>query len=191
MKKRAKRSRAESTTAVRKSWVDQDKARALLPVMKKLSKQGKGTARALLDASSDPSSQTHHCFDWSDASAGDKWRLHQATNYWGALRVVIESSGDEPKASPAFIPIRINRNERSYRPIQEVLENPDWTTQMLEQAKRELDSFRKRYAMLESLSKLKPVFQAIAEALSPAAANQAATKPAVKKASKRPNRKAA
>jgi len=64
----------------------------------------------------------------------------------------------------------VNLSSRSeYRAVEDVIENAEWTEQMLAQAKRELESWRKRYAMLRAVGKLSSIFQAIDDGVGSAA----------------------
>ncbi len=146
-------------SGVRESHVDPSKAERLRPVMARLAEAGNGTARALIDEARAPSSSIHDCFEWNDTKAGEKWRLHQATNYWGSIRVEVQMPNG-PLRAPGFIPIVVN-NEQTYRPIEQVASNVDWRKQMMAQATRELGSWQSRYDALASVASMKPIFKAI------------------------------
>lgn len=161
---------ADFTT--RETHVDPSKAERLRPVMTRLAQSGNGTARALIDEARDPDSEIHDCFEWDAEKGAEKWRLWQARNYWGAIRVDVQTNEGTVKA-PAFIPIVVN-DEQSYRPIEEVSGRADWRDQMMGQAKRELESWQKRYDALATVAALRPVFSAIQKVTKARAGKKAA-----------------
>ena len=137
------------------------KAERLRPVMEALAQRGEGgSSRALVEAARDPSSPIHDCFEWNDSVAGERWRVYVANKYWGGIKIEIETPSGPVKA-PAFIPIVVG-DEQSYRPVHEVAARADWREQMIAQATRELESWRKRYDAISAVASVRPVFDAIA-----------------------------
>lgn len=152
---------APATFTVRKG-VNAKKAAKLIPAMTELAKSGLGgSAEALLQTAADPTSPAHECFEWDDSIAGNGYRLWQARNYWGAIRIEIQDTKGDTHKAPAFIPIVIGTedgDDRGYRDVRDVVRNENWNAQMLEQAKRELKGFKNRYAMLRGVSELGGLF---------------------------------
>lgn len=129
-------------------------------MMERLAIAGRGTSAELIKEARDPKSGIHDCFEWDNNVAGEKFRLWQACNYWGAIRIELRQPDGNAVKVPAFIPIVV-AGEQAYRPVTEVAENPDWRAQMIVQAKRELESWQRRYEMLTAVARMRGVFEAI------------------------------
>ena len=103
------------------------------------------------------SSPLHECFTWDDASAAEKHRLHEARMLIGAVMVVTQHV-DEPVR--AFHSVKVttsdggdDTSERSYVPLDIALDNDEYRQQILEQAARDLNTWRKKYGELRELHK--------------------------------------
>jgi len=140
------------------------KAQKLIPIMKRLAAEGRGTSEELVRECQSPKSPGHDCFEWDDTLASQRWRIHQAAGYWSSLRVLIEKPDGDSVKAPAFVSVRVNKQQR-FVDVEDAAENPDWREQMLEQAKQELASFKRRYDALRSVAGMKPLFSAIETAL--------------------------
>lgn len=104
-------------------------------------------------------SPLHEFFDWDDGDAAFQWRLHQARNL---IRVVVEVEELPDRTFRdvrVFVSLSSDRNkDGGYRIMAEVLTDERRTKEMLEDALRELLSFRKKYEMLKELAS---IFKAI------------------------------
>lgn len=133
-------------------------------------KAGNLTPELVVKAAQSKRSPLHAEFQWDDGEAARAYRLVQAA--WLIRTVKIRVIVDErPAEARAFVrvvkataPESYDNDEEappttgSYVGIAAALENPDWRGQMLTQALRELEAFRRKYEMLEGLSE---VMQAI------------------------------
>jgi hypothetical protein len=126
-------------------------------------KAGDLTPELVVKAARSKRSPLHGQFTWDDSEAAKAYRLVQAA--WLIRTVKVRVIVDEkPAEARAFIrvvksaePSRDCADEAphvasSYVGISEALENPDWRGQMLNQALRELEAFRRKYEMLEELA---------------------------------------
>lgn len=123
------------------------------------------TTDQVVEMAKDPGTESHALFDWDDAVAGPKWRKEQAKLIMRNLKVEFvheEVSEDEAKA---FTPVRLfygNPVESNgFAAITTIMGNKDMYDQLLERAKMEIKSFRKKYAMLKELEALFDVIDRI------------------------------
>ena len=100
----------------------------------------------------------HSCFEWDDRDAAEKYRLQQAGELIRNIVTVCVKKDDEAKVEVrAFVNIK-SEDERGYKEITAVVSKQDDYAYLLNCAKRELEAFEKKYAVLQELC---AVFQAI------------------------------
>lgn len=121
-------------------------------------RDGAITPQAVVDESRPENAPLHGCFEWRDDVAAEEYRKQQARVMIAQITVVRETVEQKPITIRAFV----NTTE-DYQPINVVLTRPDLNEQMLQNALRELASFRKKY---NALKQLKPVMEAIDDTLS-------------------------
>lgn len=107
----------------------------------------------VVDASRESNAPLHNCFEWDDAIAAEKYRCNQAADMIRLIVVHEEEQSVKPSNVRAFVHIR-----DSYNPISVVLNSEEQMNELLQSALRELSAFKAKY---NSLSKLRPVFDAI------------------------------
>lgn len=120
-------------------------------------KNGQLNAKDVVDESRPVEAPLHNCFEWNDSVAAEKYRQSQAQEI--IRQIVVTEDGDEQKTGSvrAFVSI-----SREYHPIDVVIQHPDMREMMMRDALAELRAFHNKY---ETLSSLKPVFNAIDEAI--------------------------
>lgn len=124
-----------------------------------LRKQNGGilSASELLEASEPKDAPTHDCFEWKDSKAGHEYRLHQARQLL-AVYVTIMDSPNGKVETRAYVSLSTERGDNGgYRAIADVLSDEDLRQQLLQDAFRDLEIFRKKYSVLTELA---PVFSA-------------------------------
>ena len=121
----------------------------------KLEAQGRLTPRNLVEESRPDDAPLHDCFEWDDETAAEKYREAQAGYIIRSIEVVTEEIKEPTRA---FVSIVKGNKPKPYKSIEVVLRNRDSREAMLDQALRELESFRHKY---EQLSELAEVFSAI------------------------------
>jgi hypothetical protein len=105
-------------------------------------------------------SPLHDRFTWDNTEAAQQWRLWEASNLIRSVKVVTEvHPQDEPVLVRAFVNVSASPDGEDagnsvYVPLKVALKVNDYRTQMLENAGRELESFRKKYSVLQELSGL-------------------------------------
>jgi len=115
------------------------------------------TADEIVEMASNPETESYKLFDWDDSVAGPKWRKEQARLVMRVLKVefVHNEALEEQKE---FTPVRLFYGnpveDKGFVAITTIMENKDMYTQLLERAKMEIKSFRKKYAMLKELEAL-------------------------------------
>ena len=109
----------------------------------------------VLDKARDSDSELHKCFDWDDSSAAEKYRLHQARLVINHL-IVVKRDVEEEKEPVQFRVMLKNdtARESGYKQTLVMVRDEDEYKKMLEQAYRELHSFKQKYSCLSELSEI-------------------------------------
>lgn len=153
-------------------------------VMEQIEKeQGSVTKETFLEASRPEDSPTHDLFEWDDSIAAENYRLYQSGQFIRELHIDIEKVEDDsykqislnlsedkpkedsPKAEPprtmrAFFSATVHGNGNSifrkseFVSADKALNEPTIRNTVLDNAKRELAIFRRKYDMLEELQSL-------------------------------------
>lgn len=117
------------------------------------------TPAAVLESARSQKSPMHKLFTWEDTDAAHKWRLHQARQVIGALQVTYIEGPVEP-VKYMHATVRASKGDTRYNTVDEILSKRDTRNQLLNEALRELSSFRRKYAMLSELANLIPFVDA-------------------------------
>jgi hypothetical protein len=123
---------------------------------------GQLTPEAVLRNAQAQTSPIHDYFTWNDTEAGKKLRLLEASMLIRSVKVSVEMHDqDKPLRARAFVNVSSNERDEDdkagpgvYVPLNVALKVPDYRDQMLENAARELASFRQKYAILSELSEV-------------------------------------
>lgn len=109
----------------------------------------------VLDKARDSESELHKCFDWDDSSAAEKYRLHQARLVINHL-IVVKRDVEEEKEPVQFRVMLKNdtARESGYKQTLVMVRDEDEYKKMLEQAYRELHSFKQKYSCLSELAEI-------------------------------------
>lgn len=135
-------------------------------------RDGKLTAPAVVDEARPEESVLHEDFEWRDDIAAEKYRQQQARQMISAVRIVWEEKSPPVRAyvnvrlveqealnaadvmHPAEEPAAKEPPARCYMPLEEVLEQPQLRTQMLEYARRDAQNYKQKYSTLASLASI-------------------------------------
>lgn len=120
-------------------------------VCEQLEKTGGLTAKRLLDASRPEDAPLHDEFEWNDGEAAEKHREQQARHIINSLTIVVE----EKPVTRAFVNIRVAGP--AYESINVIVQQEDKYAALLDQCKKELQAFLKKY---NSIKELAPVADA-------------------------------
>lgn len=117
--------------------------------------RGQLVAAEVVDVAADPSHPLHEFFEWDDNEAAQRYRVSQAANLIRSVKinVVQEDQSGEIKDYKirAWIPARTAGAEAAsgaYLPEASIRESPALRTVTLQQMRRELNAFRRRYQHL-------------------------------------------
>ena len=118
-------------------------------VMDRLAEENRLNAPDLVNESRPEYAPLHPEFEWDDSVAAEKWREEQASALIRHLVVRIEANDQEYPTRQYFM---VQKELNTYEPIQVILKDEDKTAMLLEQAKRELQAFKAKYAGLKELA---------------------------------------
>lgn len=104
------------------------------------------TPQEVLEKAKDEHSELHKCFEWNNDVAAEKYRLQQARAIIINLVYVPKSKEEQPVRC-----FQITTEKAVYQPTKQFIVQKDEYQALLAKAKTELESFRKRYAMLTEL----------------------------------------
>lgn len=130
-------------------------AQVVGPILDQMGRKGILTPKNVVDEARPEDSPLHPEFEWDDAIAAEKWREKQAH-----LLIIHTIKIEEPESSSS-IPIKafhVTVEKSHYEPIDIIMKDETKRSVLLENAKRELISFKKKYS---TLSELANVFMAI------------------------------
>ena len=122
-------------------------------------KFGEVTPKIVLDVSRDENALLHSCFEWNNDVTAEKYRETQAGYIIRNLvvKVSVDDVQEEQKSVREFVNIK-TEEASTFMSIVKVMSDDDLRQQMLIAAKRELQSFKQKYAQLNELC---DVFHAI------------------------------
>ncbi len=136
-----------------------------------IEKHGRLTPEIIVQEASKKDSKLHPFFTWNNAKAAHAWRLEQASYFLRSIKVTIEAPDGSQTKARAYVSIRQEEEESDdedmsgrgeYMPLEVVLQDSTMSAQMMDDAKRELRSFQRKYQTLKALT---PVMEAIDELL--------------------------
>lgn len=112
---------------------------------------------AVVEFARNEKTELHQYFEWNDNRAAELYRLRQARDL---IRVVVEIHEESQEQVRAYVSLSTERGE-GYRSIASVMSDKDLTAVLLADAKRDLDTFRRKYSILKGISEMEPIFMAI------------------------------
>lgn len=110
----------------------------------------------VLEAAQQPDSPIAGLFQWDDKAAANHYRRDQARHYLASLIVVRVRTHEGETASQRAYHVAERGGVRGYRGVQTILSDADMKAQLLDQAKRDLESFLRKYQSLIALSAYVP-----------------------------------
>ena len=123
--------------------------------------EGKLVPRAVVDFARDnPESELHRHFEWDDGAAAEKYRLTQAR---ALIRVVVIVPEPYPHKVRAFVSLPEDRQEGGYRAVKSVLNDTERRAQLLRGALADLNTWRRKYAVLQELAQVFEAADAVLE----------------------------
>ena len=117
-------------------------------ILNRLEREGRLSAKGLLDESRPEDAPLHKEFEWNDGVAAENWREHQARHIIASILVIPE------KSEPVRGFFKIERSGNRYESIQTILESVDKTNLLLEDAFREFARMEMKYKTLDLLQRV-------------------------------------
>jgi hypothetical protein len=132
----------------------------LAPIVHRLVKTNKGPAD-FLRLATNPTSPAHKHFEWDDSKAAHKHRLYQARYYMRSIEVEVTSIGEDVRVSCSIRQGELDGKNNTWYDIHTIKNSKNLMAQLLKQATDDLRSFRHRYAVLNKVAAIRPIFIAI------------------------------
>ena len=115
----------------------------------------------VVEFASDPSTALHDRFVWDDGAAAHQYRLEQARK---VIRVTVEVMKDDKPPVRLYVSLESDRQKGGgYRHITEVCSDEEMYAELVDQSRREMQAFQRRYREIEELQ---PVIAAMQSVLS-------------------------
>ena len=118
------------------------------------------TPEQIVEKATDESTELHKCFEWDDSAAAHKYRLSQAQGIVRCLVLVNEKVEDKELRQTRAI-VSTNMRENTYEPVKITIRNVDSYERLKAEALRELEAFRKKYAVIEEIGDIIDELEAI------------------------------
>lgn len=118
------------------------------------------TPEQIVEKATDESTELHKCFEWDDSAAAHKYRLSQAQGIIRCLVVVNEKVEDKELPTVRAI-VSTNMRENTYEPVRITIRNVDSYERLKAEALRELEAFRKKYAVIEEIGDIIDELEAV------------------------------
>ena len=118
------------------------------------------TPEQIVEKATDESTELHKCFEWDDSAAAHKYRLSQAQGIVRCLVLVNEKVEDKELPKVRAI-VSTNMRENTYGPAKITVRNVDSYERLKAEALRELEAFRKKYAVIEKIGDIIDELEAV------------------------------
>ena len=118
------------------------------------------TPEQIVEKATDESTELHKCFEWDDSAAAHKYRLSQAQGIIRCLVLVNEKVEDKELPKVRAI-VSTNMRENTYEPVKITIRKVDSYERLKAEALRELEAFRKKYAVIEEIGDIIDELEAI------------------------------
>lgn len=118
--------------------------------------KGKLTAKILVDEAKKKDNPLHNFFEWDNGKAGVSWRLQQARVLINLITYDLITSKGKKKIYRYEL-IKTNGNSE-YLEVDEILTNKKFKEQIIQQALKELEYWKKKY---EIYAEFKPIVKQI------------------------------
>ena len=92
----------------------------------------------------------HDYFEWQDGEAAHQYRLYQARKLIRVWVVVLPQKPQSPVRM--MVSLTSDRGGLGYRRLTDVMEDAELRAKLLEESKRDMSYFRRKYALLSELA---------------------------------------
>ena len=113
--------------------------------------------QSVVNASEPEDAVLHPEFEWDDPTAANKWRLEEAKYLVRSIEIIREET---QKPARVYESITVKSDEpderpvRAFRPIEEVMADPDLRDELLGSAIRDVLALKRRYSGLQELAQV-------------------------------------
>lgn len=111
------------------------------------------TPAQIVDRAKDPESELHKCFEWSNATAAEKWRIYQARQIVCHL-VIRRTEEERAENKPEIRLLHKPTQESGYKAVTLIVQNQDEYQKLLAMAYADLAKFKARYSALTELEEI-------------------------------------
>ena len=118
------------------------------------------TPEQIVEKATDESTELHKCFEWDDSAAAHKYRLSQAQGIVRCLVLVNEKVENKELPKVRAI-VSTNMRENTYEPVKITIRKVDSYERLKAEALRELEAFRKKYAVIEEIGDIIDELEAV------------------------------
>lgn len=110
------------------------------------------TNRMVVDYATNPQTALHQAFEWDNEVAGDRWRLHQASELIRRQMTVVTVAG-ERRAVRMMVSLSTDRRgeERGYRMMHDVMSDRERMQVLVRDCETEYRAFRQKYHVLSEM----------------------------------------
>lgn len=108
----------------------------------------------IVDAARPETSPLHSQFTWDDVKAADLYRRQEARMVMNSIRVVVDEDSEPQPMFISVIETVFDEPDRAYVTTARAMRDAELTAQILQQARRDIASFRQRYGHLKELAEV-------------------------------------
>lgn len=111
-------------------------------------KHGRLTSAIVIDVARDPDHPLHPRFEWDDSIAGEQYRYIQAGKLIRSVKITYTRrtrTSEDVRTLRAWHSLPDPETEASYRPLDEITEDPVATKILLAEMEREWRTFKRRW----------------------------------------------
>lgn len=101
---------------------------------------------------SDAPAELKSKFTWDNKKAAEQYRISEARRILRAIQVIIVSEGKEVKTRAYNSIVPHGSDHKVYVPMQIVFSTPSYASQVVEDARRELESWKAKYELYRQLA---------------------------------------
>ena len=115
--------------------------------------------KKVVDIARNPNSPIHAAFEWDDSVAAEEYRLDQARKMLHSLKIHVQRVTNTTEPIRFFVNVKSPEATprlpvRHYTSLDHAMKNPTLRAQVLANAFKDLDSFRRKYAQFEELARV-------------------------------------
>lgn len=120
------------------------------------------TTKDIINKARNQNTKLHNLFEWDDVIAGEKYREIQAGDIVRNLVIVKQSETGELQNTNIRVFVNTSQRKGVYKPIASVIKVQEEYELLLQQALKELQVFKNKYANLAELTELFGIIEELA-----------------------------